>query len=435
MEQIVKQKLLKLIILLIVSKIKISNCEINLIPCSMTDNNCTISGVTLSLKNYTFKPVASRPKFVISLEIKRSTVPVITSEICSTLPNLKTFTAIQQGIQVIEDYAFNNCTELTLISLPFNNIHELGKGIFDNTKKLQEINMHGGSLERIDVNLFDNLGELIELVISGNKLKELPIQAIKNLKKLKILYLYSNELDDLDANGLTESLPNLKAVYINDNNFHCDRLNEIIAIFNSKYILIIDHTHSVYLKKRDYIPHKVENIICLSKSELDSEKMKKALNDSLDKLKEYPIGKEVIQLKDIVSSGFAEADSSIVTLFNQLNETSENLNQQISNIYQTLNATTTKIQEMLLSINSMMDMYKGLVDTVSSTPKNKENNNLAILVLLIALLLVVGLLIIFLVYKRLRSTDFHLPFTYHKNDSIHLIEEQEQKLNTVELKI
>lgn len=395
-----------------------STCEIRLVQCSVSDRNCTISGLTLSLKNYTFKPVAPNPNSVIGFEIKKSTVPVITSEICVTFPKLKTFVAVQQGIQVIEDYAFSNCTEATLISIPFNNIHTLGKGIFDNMKQLQEINMHGGSLEQIDVNLLNDLGELIELVISANKLKELPAEAIKNLKKLKILYLYSNELTDLNADGLIESLPNLRAIYINDNNFQCDRLNEMISIFKAKSIMIVDHTHSVYLKKRDYIPHKVDDIICLTQVELEFEKMKNALNKSLDELKEYPIGKAVIQLKDIVHSGFEDADSNIVVLSKSLNETSSNFTQQILNINQTLNVATKKIQEIADSMGSMVEYI-----SLSSNLKSNKNANIAIWILLISLFLIIVTLSVF-VYKKFRNIHADTPTLCYKNGSVQLEDEQ-----------
>lgn len=399
MESKAKENLIKTLFLaiIIVTAMQMANCE-NLVPCSIYGDmkNCSITGLTLSLKNYTFKPVASNPSIVIGLEIKKSTVPVITSEICSALPKLQSFVAVQQGIQRIDDYAFNNCTEIRLISMPFNNIHTLGKGIFDKAIKLQEINIHGGSLEQIDVNLFNNLGELLELVISANKLKELPLATVKNLKKLKILYLYSNELNDLDAEGFVSNLPSLKAVYINDNNFHCDRLNEIIATFRAKNILIVDHTHSIYLKKRDYIPHKIQEIICLTYVELESEKMKKGLNLSLTELKDTALGKAVIQLKDIVSSGFLDADTNIITLFNLLNGTSNELNQQLVNLNRTLSDTNRKLHEM-------------------------ENRNLVIWILFICSLLVI--VIGFFVYTKFNRNRLDVPFSYHRDDTMPLSDE------------
>lgn len=421
MELTAKQNLIKIFFLLIVSNIQTATCE-TLVPCSLFNGNknCTITGLTLSLKNYTFKPVASKPSIVVGLEITKSTVPVITSEICSALPKILSFVAIQQGIQIIEDYAFNNCTEITLISMPFNSIHTLGKGIFDNTKKLQEINIHGGFSEQIDVTLFDNLGELVELVISANKLKALPLATVKNLKKLKILYIYSNELSDLDAEGLVSNLPSLKAVYINDNNLHCDRLNEIINAFRAKKILTIDHTHSIYLRKRDYIPHKIQEIICLTHVEIESEKLKKGLSLSLEELKNTPLAKEVIQLKDIVSSGFVDVDNNIVTLFNMLNGTSNDLNEQLVNLNRTLNDRTKKVQEMEDEITSMADNYKKLTATLSDNSKFNENSNWAIwIVLECSLLLIV--VIAFFAYRKFRKNDLHRQFSYHvSNDTVPL---------------
>lgn len=423
MELKAKRNLIKIIFLLIVGKLQIAQCE-NLVRCSAFDDikNCTITGLTLSLKNYTFTPVASNPNVVIGLEIKKSTVPVITTEICTALPKIESFTAIQQGIQVIQDYAFNNCTEVKLISLPFNNIHTLGKGIFDNTKKLQEINLHGGSLNAIDVNLFNNLGELLELVISANKLKKLPIATVKNLKKLKILYLYSNELTDLDAEGLVSNLPNLRGVYINDNNFHCDRLNEIIEIFKAKKVLIVDHTHSIYLKKRDYIPHKIHEIICLTQVELESEKLKMGLNLTLTEMKDYPLVRAVTQLKEIVAAGFMDADNNIVTLFNMLNGTSNDLNKQLVVLNRTLNDTTRKIQEMTDTITILSANYNKLKATISVDSKFNDNSNVVIWILLLCVLLVI-VVVAFFVVKKIRKNNLDVPFSYHRNDTVPLNDE------------
>lgn len=419
MERKAKQNLIKILFLLITSQIQTATSETIDVQCWIFDDikNCTITGLTLNMKNYTFKPVARQPSVVVGFEIKKSTVPVITSEICSTLPKILSFVAIQQGIQIIEDYAFNNCTEITLISMPFNNIHTLGKGIFDNTKKLQEINMHGGSLEQIDVDLFNNLGELLELVISANKLKELPVAAVKNLKKLKILYLYSNELSDLDADGLISNLPSLKAVYINDNNLHCDRLNEIIEAFKAKKILSVDHTHSIYLKKRDYIPHKIQEIICLTNVELESEKLKRGLSLSLDEMKDYPLAKAVVKLKDIVSSGFVDADANIVTLFNMLNGTSNDINAQLVNLNRTLNDTTRKMQEMADAITSMADDYKKLTATLSDNSKLNSSSNMVISIVVLCSLLAI-VVVAFVVHEKFRRNRFGgVPFSYHNRNS------------------
>lgn len=384
-------------------------------------NNCTISDLTLSLQNYTLQPVATYPKIIYAFELTRSTVPVITTEICTALPRLKSFVAIQQGIQVIQDNAFNNCTEVTLISMPFNNIHTLGKGIFDNAKQLQEINIHGGSLEQIDVNLLNNLGELLELVISANKLQELPVAAVKNLKKLKVLYLYSNELIDLDAEGLVGNLTSLRAVYINDNNFHCDSLSRIIDAFEAKKIMIVDHTHSIYLKKRDYIPHKMKEIICLTAVEIESEKKKKGLDLSLNELKDTPLAKEVIQLKDIVRSGFQDVDNNIVTLFNTINGTSTDLSTQMIKVNQTLSETIFKVQKVEEKLDHLWESYK---NSPSISNKTSDNSTVLIWVVVVCTLLIIGI-VSFFVYLQVRKVPLSVPFSYHRNtDTIPLNEDQ-----------
>lgn len=308
-----------------------------------TNRKCAINGLTLTTRNYTFIPVAPNPNFVTKFELLKSIVPVLTANICTTFTKLRHFTAIEQYIEIVEDYAFNNCTDVIDINLEKNNIHKLGTGIFSNTKKLQRVHILGGSLSNVDIDLFNNLGELTQLLFSANGLKELPIASIKNLKKLELLYLYSNDLTDLDADGLVANLPSLKSIYINDNNFHCDRLIEIIEIFQAKKIKVPDHTYEKHLKKRDYIPRKISNIICLSQAQLEAERLKKALAGSLEDLKDLPLGEAVIQLKNVVDSGLTDADSEIVILSNSVNDTLESLNEKISCLYGTFQNSSIEI--------------------------------------------------------------------------------------------
>lgn len=443
-----------------VCKMKISTGQIRQVTCSMSEYNrkCTISGLTLSLKNYTFFPVAYDSNHVNKIEIKSSTVPVLTSDICTTFPKLKNFIAPEQHIEIIEDYAFNNCTELIEINLERNNIHKLGKGVFSNAKQLQRLHILGASLEQFDTDLFSNLTELKQIVYGASGLKELPVVAIKNLKKLQYLYLYSNELSDLDAEGLIENLPNLKTIYINDNNFHCDRLIEIMAAFKAENIIVHDHTYTTYIKKRDYVPRKINNIICLTQAQLESEKLKKALTSSLDELKQYPIGKAVIQLKDVVSSGFVDADSNIVSLYNTLNETSGNLTKQISNLNETLdnisnqfsetvndlkenmtnqieeqqilatqlNVTIKRIQEIADSVTFLMDNLTFSNKLSDNQGYESLNHNIvAIWVFLIFLLFfVVG--VSFFVYIRLRNIHIDVPILRYESGSDRIDHEKQE---------
>lgn len=263
---------------------------------------CTISGLTVTSKNYTFVPVAPDPNAVTTLEIVRSRITVLTSNICTTLNKIEQFAAIGQHIEMVENYAFSNCTNVMEIYLDNNNIHKLGVGIFSNTKQLTTLRILGGSLYNIDVDLFSSLGKLETLVFSATGLKKLPAEAMKNLKKLTILYIYSNSLVDLDAKGLVENLPSLAEIYLNDNDFRCDRLIEIIEIFQANAILVNDHLHSNTIKRRDYIPRTIDKITCLSQGQQDIEKFKGALTDSLDDLKDLPTGKAVIPQNNLLKN-------------------------------------------------------------------------------------------------------------------------------------
>lgn len=362
-----KFKVQLLLLLLIITKT--STFDVSRVNCTMYEDNrkCAISGLTVTSKNYTFVPIAPDANTVIKFEIFQSRITVLTSNICTTFTKIRYFHAIDQHIEIVEDYAFNNCTNVTDINLEKNNIHQIGVGSFSNTKQLTKLHILGGSMDHIDVDLFSNLGELKQLMFSANGLRELPVGAMKNLKNLELLYIYSNNLDDLDVTGLVNTLPNLKSIYLNDNNFHCDRLIDIVDTFKARGIITSDYVYINTMKRRDYIPRKVHNIICLTQAQLLTENLKRALTGSLEQLKGLPIGQAVIQLKEVVSTGFEDSDSAIVTLTTNLNETSDNLNEQIFNLNKTLQ---TNLHANINSANELQSSIKTVQKELNQNGKD-----------------------------------------------------------------
>lgn len=252
---------------------KLSNCEINVIPCKYYDvgNSCLIENVTLHTRNYKFVPDPSHPSNSEYFVIDLSTVTVLTSDICTTFPEIIVFVARWQGIQIIENYAFTNCTRITDMDLNGNNIHTIGKEIFPTPSKLTLLYMDGS---RINVDLLSKLHEMMILSIGENGLKELPLEAIKNMKYLRQLSVESNELFDLDAEGFIQNFPDLERISINDNNFPCNRLTEIVDAFNVK---IFDFYVTRYRRKRDYVAHgRVGPVMCLTQEQVHYEKNKRA---------------------------------------------------------------------------------------------------------------------------------------------------------------
>lgn len=382
-------------------------------------------GLRLTLKNSTFVPIALDPNAVINFEIKSSIVPAISSRICATLTKLKAFIAISQHIEIVEDYAFNDCTDMSEINLEGNNIHKFGVGVFSNTRKLKELHILGASLSRLDVDLFGNLGELTYLMLSASQLRELPIGAVKNLKKLEFLFIYSNDLTDLDAEGLVEVLPNLKSIFINDNNFHCDRLGEIIDVFKSKLIYMPDTMYHPHAKKRDYVPRTVNRITCLSQGQLAIEKLKKALAGELEEMKDLPLGREVIELQEIVRSGFVESDGAIFELTLTVNETLDDVYKKMSNLNETvehvLQNDIRDSSEKLRKLEEQMKQMKMNSSTSSALIENLiDKNNLqrsteplrqdiiAVWVFIAILTLAVGV-ICFVGFKKFRKYDGDAP--------------------------
>lgn len=186
-----------------------------------------------------FIPVATYPKFVNTLYITGTQLPIFSAEdICNTFPDLEKIDVGGLSIEEVAKNAFRKCTHLTSISMYRNNISYL------------------------DIKLLWNVVELEVLQLTGNQLTYIHPKVFKNLKRLRELYLRNNPLINLDADQMVKYMPVLKEVYLQDTDIECDRMNDIIDAFEE--IDAIIKTESLVDRQRNYEPLKIHDITCLS---------------------------------------------------------------------------------------------------------------------------------------------------------------------------
>lgn len=164
-----------------------------------------------------------------------------------------------------------------------------------------------------------------------------------------------------------------------------------------------------------------------------------ALTNSLDELKELPIGKAVIQLKYVVTSGLTDVGSNIDTLSSTLNKTSDKLHEHISNLNKAFRNTATviydavnnlkddisnqiveqqsklkvaskKVQEIEDSVVFMMDKYK-----INDDSAVDHNIMVSIWVFLISLLVIVVVISVLVCKKRYENAYVDVPIMRYEN--------------------
>lgn len=147
-------------------------------------------------------------------EAAQSKMHTFTNNFCLSFPNVRAISALNLGLTVVHENAFENCVNLHTIYLSHNNLTQIAPKTFLNNKNLYVINLSYNNIVEIDFKIFENLTILHELSLESNHLKSVKFV---NLKNLQLLYLSSNNLTDLDVDDILLKFPSLKALYFKPN--------------------------------------------------------------------------------------------------------------------------------------------------------------------------------------------------------------------------
>lgn len=157
------------------------------------------------------------------------------------------------------------------LSMKQNNLEVLGATLFSNSVDLSELNLSYNTITEIDGNAFKGLSKLNYLSLSNNNLKYLSIGIFKDLVTLKYLYLSYNSLINLEF-GTFAGIPKLNSLYldhnsfinIHENSFHVFDQMEVLTL-NDNNIQVIDTSDILnHLKLLKYINLNNNNWTCNS---------------------------------------------------------------------------------------------------------------------------------------------------------------------------
>lgn len=143
-------------------------------------------------------------------------------------------------IQKIHKNAFTATTELEELHLNNNDIVSVPESLLKNNRKLLALNLDNNKISKIDPLTLLNLPLLRELHIKNNKISQFNSRALENSNKLEKLYFSNNQISTLDFQNFKKYFPNLSEIGINDNNFTCPKVRDMIEEFRPQGIVIED---------------------------------------------------------------------------------------------------------------------------------------------------------------------------------------------------
>lgn len=121
--------------------------------------------------------------------------------------------------------ALASLTKLEEIDLSYNQLESLDLAIFAKINRLRWISLSNNRLKNFNIGYILNTVNLEYLDIAYNNLGNIPLKG--NFPQLLELHIGGNNLTELSPN-IQQNAPRLKKLGLNDNNWNCDYLNDLL---------------------------------------------------------------------------------------------------------------------------------------------------------------------------------------------------------------
>lgn len=177
------------------------------------------------------------------VDIRRSNIPFIMSELFTTFPNLEILNHPTNLLR-IHPNAFANASNLDQFSTQSNTkLQSIPANAFAGARNLRFLMIRFGGVQTIDENAFNGLENLNNLILEGQDLEQLPTNVFRALKSLRQVSLAFNRLETIHSR-LFESNKNLESI-----NFGTNRINAIERNFLDGLPLLSSLTSFQFLCK------------------------------------------------------------------------------------------------------------------------------------------------------------------------------------------
>lgn len=150
--------------------------HVNNFTCQISDRDWSSQSITLTIKTfflYNLTLTSSKKHFQLEVnysvydvkgfKFQKSTVEVLTSDVCEALPSITHDSAESSGLIIVEANAFENCADLEYVELNRNSLANLPSGLYDCNKDLREVQKYTNKLTKLNENLFRHNIDLAQL--------------------------------------------------------------------------------------------------------------------------------------------------------------------------------------------------------------------------------------------------------------------------------
>lgn len=270
------------------------------------DDNCRLKSLDLSNNFITQLKVADISSLILSnnKDLRNLTLNVV---------NLTVLKVDNVTGSVITFESLKNATKLQILDASNSYIGIPKINTFANKKLLQKLTLRNTGLSNIQHGMFSHQKNLKDLDISANNLSQIDIRMFMGLLNLEKLDISGNKLTIIDHyESILDSFPKLTTIGIEDNNWNCSYLYDLVKKLNVK------------IKEPKSLIHDSSNVLgiaCTTSSEIKI-KLLEDKNETLAlKLNEIIAQMNEIKAKD--SNGKYDSDVIKAELFSLKNEVLE----------------------------------------------------------------------------------------------------------------
>ena len=149
------------------------------------------------------------------LSLERNAIETIEKGAFDLLTHLTSLSLAGNGLRALPAYAFS-ISSLSELSLEFNEISELPRGLFSSLKNLKMIFLKGNRLSTLPAETFIGLRKLEKIELSRNSIKRIKGTEFAGLSSLIWLDLSSNNISSMGASTFS-SLKSLARLHLDNN--------------------------------------------------------------------------------------------------------------------------------------------------------------------------------------------------------------------------
>jgi tmRNA-binding protein len=102
--------------------------------------------------------------------------------------------AMDEGIELIDDFSLADCTKIEVLDLGFNEISEISKNAFQDQRNLRKLYLDNNQIKILQPGVFDPLTSLTELYLYNNSIKVIDDSLFVKNVKLEELHLNQNKI-------------------------------------------------------------------------------------------------------------------------------------------------------------------------------------------------------------------------------------------------